>query len=76
MTWESRRVCRLRASSSGSARRSIASDTGRPVLFGDFLGTMTESDFSPPCISGFGSLAFPIRTSRLGARSRLGWGDD
>ena len=42
MTWESRRVCRLRASSSGSVRRSIASDTGRPVLFGDFLGSMTE----------------------------------
>jgi Zn-dependent membrane protease YugP len=28
------------------ALRSIASATGKPVLFGDFTATMAESDFS------------------------------
>jgi hypothetical protein len=44
MNGESRRVCRLRASSAGSALCSIAPDTGRPVLLGDFPATKTEPD--------------------------------
>ena len=35
-----------------------------PVLFGDFVGTTQLSDFSLPCITGFGPPAFPVRTDR------------
>ena len=52
------------AFSLASVLRSVASAAGRPVLFGDFPATMTESNFSPPCIIGFGS-SFPMRASRL-----------
>ena len=68
---ESRRVCELRASSSGSARRFIASDIGRPVFF-----RRRPRYYDGVCIIGFRLLAFPVRTSLLGARSRLGWGSD
>src|SRR5262249_17216119 len=37
------------------ALRSTASAAGRPALFGGFVATMAESDFSCPCIIGFGS---------------------
>jgi hypothetical protein len=47
-----------------SVLRSIAFAADRPVLFGDFLATMMESDFSPPCIIGFGSL--PSRCGPVG----------
>src|SRR5215467_15463222 len=43
------------AFSSASALRSTASAAGRPALFGGFVATMAESDFSCPCIIGFGS---------------------
>jgi len=42
------------AFSLASALRSTASAAGRPALFGGFVATMTESDFSCPCIIGFG----------------------
>jgi hypothetical protein len=34
---------------------SIDSATSKPVLFADFVGTTSESDFSGSCIIGFGS---------------------
>ena len=34
---------------------STASAAGCPALFGGFFATMAESDFSCPCITGFGS---------------------
>src|SRR5262249_46376862 len=43
------------AFSLASALRSTASAAGRPALFGGFVATMAESDFSCPCIIGFGS---------------------
>ena len=43
------------AFSLASALRSTASAAGRPALFGGFIATMAESDFSCPCIIGFGS---------------------
>jgi hypothetical protein len=52
MTREGRRLHASRVFL-GLANSSNASDTGRPVLFGDFPGTMTEFDFSLPCIIGF-----------------------
>src|SRR3954454_17437699 len=50
-----RRVRYWIAFSSAPALRSIASAAGPPVLFGDFLATMTGADLSRPCIIGFGS---------------------
>ena len=43
------------AFSLASALRSTASAAGRPALFGGFVTTTAESDFSCPCIIGFGS---------------------
>src|SRR6516162_7503058 len=37
------------------ALRSTASATGSPALFGGFIATMVESDFSESCIGGYGS---------------------
>jgi hypothetical protein len=37
------------------ALRSISSAAGHPVLFADFIATMARSDFSRPCIVGYGS---------------------
>jgi hypothetical protein len=42
---------------------SIDSADGRPSLFADFSATMAGSDFSSPCIIGFGLPAFPTRTA-------------
>src|SRR6202030_485433 len=47
------------AFSLASALRSTASAAGRPALFGGFVATMAESDFSCPCIIGFGSSPSP-----------------
>ena len=33
---------------------STTSAAGFPALFGGFFATMTESDFSSPCVTGFG----------------------
>ena len=44
--------------------RSVASAAGRPVLFGDFTATMTESDFSRSVHHRLRLLAFPIRATR------------
>jgi hypothetical protein len=41
---------------------SAHSASGRPDLFVGFTATMAESDFSSPCIIGFGLPAFPMRT--------------
>jgi hypothetical protein len=38
-----------------SALRSTASSIGKPASFGGFVATMAGSDFSRPCITGFGS---------------------
>ena len=46
------------------ALRSTSSATGCPALFADFVGAMTESDFSGSCIIGFGSSPSPMRTNR------------
>src|SRR5215469_3598251 len=46
------------------ALRSTASAAGRPTLFGGFIAT-TESDFSCPCIIGFGSS--PSRCGPVGS---------
>src|SRR6202048_978155 len=53
------------AFSLASALRSTASAAGRPALFGGFVATMTESDFSCPCIIGFGSS--PSRCGPVGS---------
>src|SRR4029077_4846199 len=53
------------AFSLASALRSTASAAGRPVLFGGFVATMAESDFSCPCIIGFGSS--PSRCGPVGS---------
>jgi len=37
------------------ALRSINSAAGHPALFADFIATMARSDFSRPCIVGYGS---------------------
>ena len=50
-----RRVRCWPAFPSAPALRSTGSAAGRPALFVGFLATMTGSDFSCPCISGFGS---------------------
>ena len=42
---------------------SIDSADSRLSLFADFPATMAGSDFSSPCIIGFGSPAFPMRTA-------------
>src|SRR6202030_2487532 len=42
-----------------------ASAAGRPALFGGFVATMAESDFSCPCIIGFGSS--PSRCGPVGS---------
>lgn len=42
----------------------------RPPLFADFPATMAGSDFSRPCIIGFGLPAFPMRAARYRAASR------
>ena len=34
-----------------------------PPLFAGFIATMEGSDFSCPCITGFGPPAFPVRTT-------------
>ena len=47
------------------ALRSTASAAGRPALFGGFVATMAESDFSCPCIIGFGSS--PSRCGPVGS---------
>jgi len=46
---------------------SISSADGLPSLFADFPATMAGSDFSGPCITGFGLPAFPMRTAPRGA---------
>src|SRR6202040_4131685 len=53
------------AFSLASALRSTASAAGRPALFGGFVATMAESDFSCPCIIGFGSS--PSRCGPVGS---------
>jgi hypothetical protein len=53
------------AFSLASALRSTASAAGRPALFGGFIATMAESDFSCPCIIGFGSS--PSRCGPVGS---------
>ena len=53
------------AVSLASALCSTASAAGHPALFGGFVATMAESDFSCPCIIGFRFLTFPMRASRL-----------
>ena len=40
---------------SAPALRSTGSAAGRPALFAGFLATMAGSDFSRPCITGYGS---------------------
>src|ERR1700741_1222378 len=50
-----RHVRHRSAFSLASALRSTASAAGRPALFGGFVATMAESDFSCPCIIGFRS---------------------
>jgi hypothetical protein len=47
------------------ALRSTASAAGYPALFGSFVATMAKSDFSCPCITGYGSTP-----SRCGPRRR------
>src|SRR6478672_5504727 len=58
------------AFSLASALRSTASAAGRPVLFGGFVATMAESDFSCPCIIGFGSS--PSRCGPVGSQPVAG----
>ena len=53
------------AFSLASALRSTASAADRPALFGGFVATMAESDFSCPCIIGFGSS--PSRCGPVGS---------
>jgi hypothetical protein len=53
------------AFSLASALCSTASAAGRPALFGGFVATMAESDFSCPCIIGFGSS--PSRCGPVGS---------
>src|SRR6516225_610015 len=51
-------VRRVRGSTmfpSASALRSTRSAAGCPALFAGFIATMAESDFSRPCITGYGS---------------------
>jgi hypothetical protein len=67
--WARRVRCWL-AFSLASVLRSVASAAGRPVLFGDFAATTTESDFSRPCIIGFGSS--PSRCGPVGLRPVAG----
>jgi len=57
-------------SSQGQALGSIGSAGDRPPLFADFPATMAGSDFSRPCIIGFGPPAFPMRAARCRAASR------
>src|SRR3954471_9000994 len=45
------------------ALRSTDSADGCPPLFAGFVATMARSDFSRPCIIGYGSSP-PMRTSR------------
>ena len=53
------------AFSLASALCSTASAAGHPALFGGFVATMAESDFSCPCIIGFGSS--PSRCGPVGS---------
>jgi hypothetical protein len=48
---------------------SAGSADGRPPLFTGFTATMEGSDFSGPCITGFGLPAFPMRTNLSQAAS-------
>src|SRR6266404_7334636 len=41
---------------------STGSAVAETTLFVGFTATMAESDFSRPCIIGYGFLAFPMRT--------------
>ena len=50
-----RRVLGWSAFPSAPALRSTGSAAGCPALFAGFLATMAGSDFSPPCITGYGS---------------------
>jgi hypothetical protein len=45
---------------------SIDSAADRSALFADFIATMGASDWSRPCIIGFGARAFPLRASNAG----------
>ena len=65
-----RRVPRSTVFPSAPALGSIGSAGGRPPLFADFPATMAGSDFSRPCIIGFGLPAFPMRAARYRAASR------
>jgi len=53
------------------ALRSTGSAAGCPAAFVGFVATMAGSDFSRPCIIGFGLPAFPMRTAahRRGGRT-------
>ena len=51
---------------------SIRSAATAAALFADFLGTMHLSDFSCPCIIGFGPPAFPMRTAAADSGGRAG----
>ena len=46
----------------GSVLGSIDSAGTEVPLFADFSATMTESDFSMPCIIGYGVPSFPLRS--------------
>ena len=50
-----RRVLCWPAFPSAPALGSTGSAAGRPALFVGFIATMAESDFSRPCIIGYGS---------------------
>ena len=56
---------RFAFSLASALRSTTASAAGRPVLFGGFVATMAESDFSCPSIIGFGSS--PSRCGPVGS---------
>jgi hypothetical protein len=61
-----RRVVDVNVFPSAAPLGSIDSAADCSALFADFIATIGASDWSRPCIIGFGACAFPTRASIAG----------